>query len=151
MLMRAAAEDRDLAEVLRQFPDREIFGVRSRYEGISWAIGSALDGDWSYEDVQAAYVPVGRPENRNQAAEVGAFLLEDLLHWAMARKDPSRRALVIVDEFSKLSNRPDAAVDLVERVRASGVGVVLVGQTWASLGPDDAVRHRLAGTVGTVV
>lgn len=150
-LARSTAEDRGHADVVRQLPDRDVFGARSRYEGIEWAIGGALDGDWSYEDVRAAYVPVGRPENRNQAAEVGAFMLEDLLHWALARKDRSRRALVIVDEFSKLSARPDAAVDLVERVRARNVAVVLIGQTWASLGPDDTIRQRLSGTVGTVI
>lgn len=97
------------------------------------------------------YVPVGRPENRHQAAEVGAFILEDLLHWALARKSSGRQALVIVDEFSKLSDRPGAAVDLVERVRSFGVAVVLIAQAWASLGPDDTIRNRLAGTVGTVI
>jgi len=125
--------------------------VRARYDGIAWAVGTALDGGWSYEDTRAAYVPVGRPENRHQAAEVGAFLLEDILHWALARKRRDRPALVIVDEFSKLSDRPGAAVDLVERARSFNVGVVLIAQTWASLGPDDTIRNRLAGTVGTVI
>ena len=151
LLARSLQDDRRAADLLRQIPDRELFGVRARYDGIAWAVGESLDGGWSYEDTHAAYVPVGRPENRHQAAEVGAFLLEDLLHWALARKPRSRRAVVIVDEFSKLSHRPDAAVDLVERARASGVGMVLIGQTWASLGPDDTVRDRLAGTVGTVI
>lgn len=58
---------------------------------------------------------------------------------------------MIVDEFSKLSHRPAAAVDLVERARASNVGIVLIGQTWATTGPDDTIRNRLAGTVGTVI
>ena len=57
----------------------------------------------------------------------------------------------LVDEFSKLSDRPGAAVDLVERARSFNVGVVLIAQTWASLGPDDTIRDRLAGTVGTVI
>lgn len=92
-----------------------------------------------------------RPENRHQATEVGAFLLADALHWALSRKPRGRRAVITVDEFSKLSRRPHAAVDLVERARASGVGVVLIGQTWASIGPDDTIRNRLAGTVGTVI
>lgn len=83
-------------------------------------------------------------------AEVGAFLLEDILHWALARKDPHRQALIVVDEFSKLSDRPGAAVDL-ERARSFNVAVVLIAQTWASLGPDDTIRNRLAGTVGTVI
>ena len=26
-----------------------------------------------------------------------------------------------------------------------------IGQTWASLGPDETIRRRLAGTVGTVI
>ncbi len=150
-LRRAWRDDPAVAEQIRRLPDAELLGARYRYEGVAWAVGSALDGSWSYEDVPAAYVPVGRPEHRDQAAEIGAFLLEDLLHWAMARKDPRHDALVVIDEFSKLAGRPDAAVDLVERVRAFGVGVVLIGQTWASLGPTEAVRERLTGTVGTVI
>ncbi len=150
-LQRAWRDDPDAVEAIRQLPDKDVAGVRARYEGIAWAVGATLDGAWSYEDIRAAYVPVGRPENRHQAAEVGAFILEDLLHWALARKSSDRQALVIVDEFSKLSDRPGAAVDLVERVRSFGVAVVLVAQTWASLGPDDTIRNRLAGTVGTVV
>jgi conjugal transfer pilus assembly protein TraD len=151
LLTRSLRNDRRAADSLHRLPDKEVDGVRFRYDGIAWAVGGALDGTWSYEDTHAAYVPVGRPENRHQAAEVGAFLLEDLLHWALARKPRGRRAVVIVDEFSKLSDRPGAAVDLVERARASVVGVVLIGQTWASLGPDETTRNRLAGTVGTVI
>jgi len=72
--------------------------VRARYDGIAWAVGATLDGGWSYEDTRAAYVPVGRPENRHQGAEVGAFLLEDILHWVLARKQPDRQALIVVDD-----------------------------------------------------
>ena len=151
VLRRAWGHDPAEAEKIRRLPDAEFLGARYRYEGVAWAVGAALDGDWSYEDTRAAYVPVGRPEHRNQASEIGAFLLEDLLHWAMARKEPDRPALIVIDEFSKLAARPDAAVDLVERVRSFGVGVVLIGQTWASLGASDTVRERLAGTVGTVL
>ncbi|MDQ1566257.1 MAG: hypothetical protein QOF96_1137 [Actinomycetota bacterium] len=150
-LQRAARDDAEVREALRGLPDKDVAGVRARYDGIAWAVGTTLDGTWSYEDTRAAYVPVGRPENRHQAAEVGAFLLEDILHYALARKDPERQALIVVDEFSKLSDRPGAAVDLVERARSFNVAVVLIAQTWASLGPDDTIRDRLAGTVGTVI
>lgn len=50
-----------------------------------------------------------------------------------------------------VSDRPGAAVDLVERARSFNVAVVLIAQTWASLGSDDTIRNRLAGTVGTVI
>jgi hypothetical protein len=150
-LQRAARDDPEALEAIRALPDKDVAGVRARYDGIAWAVGTTLDGTWAYEDTRAAYVPVGRPENRHQAAEVGAFLLEDILHWALARKQPHRQALVVVDEFSKLSDRPGAAVDLVERARSFNVAVVLIAQAWASLGPDDTIRNRLAGTVGTVI
>ena len=150
-LQRAARDNPEALEAIRALPDKDVAGVRARYDGIAWAVGTTLDGTWSYEDTRAAYVPVGRPENRHQAAEVGAFLLEDILHWALARKVPGRQALIVVDEFSKLSDRPGAAVDLVERARSFNVAVVLIAQAWASLGPDDTIRNRLAGTVGTVV
>ena len=150
-LQRTGRDDPTAVEAIRSLPDKDVAGVRARYDGIAWAVGNTLDGTWSYEDTRAAYVPVGRPENRHQAAEVGAFLLEDILHWALARKRRDRPALAIVDEFSKLSDRPGAAVDLVERARSFNVAVVLIAQTWASLGPDDTIRNRLAGTVGTVI
>ena len=150
-LQRAARDDAEAIEAIRVLPDEDVAGVRARYAGIAWAVGTTLDGAWSYEDTRVAYVPVGRPENRHQAAEVGAFLLEDILHWALARKPPDRQAMIVVDEFSKLSDRPGAAVELVERARSFNVAVVLIAQTWASLGPDDTIRNRLAGTVGTVV
>jgi hypothetical protein len=150
-LQRAARDDAAALEAIRALPDKDVAGVRARYDGVAWAVGTTLDGTWSYEDTRAAYVPVGRPANRHQAAEVGAFLLEDILHWALARKRPDRQALIVVDEFSKLSDRPAAAVDLVERARSFNVAVVLIAQTWASLGPDDTIRNRLAGTVGTVI
>jgi hypothetical protein len=150
-LRRRWRDDPGEADTIRRLPAPELLGARYRYEGVAWAVGGALDGDWSYEDVAAAYVPVGRPEHRDQSAEIGAFLLEDLLHWAMARKPRDRDALVVIDEFSKLAARPDAAVDLVERVRSFRVGVVLIGQTWASLGGTETVRERLAGTVGTII
>jgi hypothetical protein len=150
-LQRSARDDAEALEAIRAVPDKDVAGVRARYDGVAWAVGATLDGTWSYEDTRAAYVPVGRPENRHQAAEVGAFLLEDILHWALARKQPDRQALVVVDEFSKLSDRPGAAVDLIERARSFNVAVVLIAQSWASLGPDDTIRNRLAGTVGTVI
>lgn len=96
-LQRAARDDTEALEAIRSLPDKDLAGVRARYDGIAWAVGTMLDGTWSYEDTRAAYVPVGRPENRHQAAEVGAFLLEDILHWALARKMPGRPALVILD------------------------------------------------------
>lgn len=86
MLARLARDDRRTVELIHDLADKEVKGVRFRYDGNAWAVGGFLDGSWSYEDTRAAYVPVGRPENRRQAAEVGAFLLEDVLHWALARK-----------------------------------------------------------------
>ncbi len=34
--------------------------------------------------------PPAGPRTRHQAPEVGAFLLEEILHWALARKQPHK-------------------------------------------------------------
>ncbi|MGH8976032.1 MAG: hypothetical protein ACRD0C_22830, partial [Acidimicrobiia bacterium] len=46
-LQRAARDDAEALEGLRALPDKDVAGVRARYDGIAWAVGSTLDGTWS--------------------------------------------------------------------------------------------------------
>lgn len=59
LLARLARDDRRTAELIHDLPDKEVKGVRFRYEGIAWAVGPFLDGSWSYED--ARRLRPGRP------------------------------------------------------------------------------------------
>ena len=50
-LRRRWRDDPGEADKIRQLPDADFLGARYRYEGVAWAVGAALDGGWSYEDV----------------------------------------------------------------------------------------------------
>ncbi len=114
---------------------------RVRCNGIT-----TLDGTRSCQDTRVACFPVGRPENRYQAAEVSAFHFPGRPPLAPRPQGPGPPGM---DELSKLSGRPGAAVDLVERPRSFNLGVA--ARTWASPDPDDTSGNRRAGTVGIVV
>jgi hypothetical protein len=47
LLVRSLRDDRRAADSLHRLPDKEVDGVRFRYDGIAWAVGGALDGTWS--------------------------------------------------------------------------------------------------------
>jgi hypothetical protein len=114
---------------------------RARCNGIT-----TLDGTRSCQDTRVACFPVGRPENRYQAAEVSAFHFPRRPPLGPRPQGPGPPGM---DELSKLSGRPGAAVDLVERPRSFNLGVA--ARTWASPDPGDTSGNRHAGTVGTVV
>jgi hypothetical protein len=52
---------------------------------------------------------------------------------------------VYLEEFSAVSDGARAAIDLAERLRDAGVGVVFVVQSYEGLGDE---HHRLAGPPG---
>jgi hypothetical protein len=79
-------------------------------------------------------------------------LLSDVGHFTMApdRKLPGAPSLLIVDEFSAIQGGRRAAIDLLERGRGAGTGVVLAGQSSAALGDEDE-RARLRAAASAVI
>lgn len=122
-----AAEIQELAE-------RDVAGVANRYRAFFGAIGRAsLDGTWAFDDAPAAYLLLEGLALKAEAARLGRFFLEEFAHYAAARKDPTRRVLLIVDEFSALESTADAA-HLFERLRSFAAAVIVSAQGYAGLG-----------------
>ena len=115
----------------------------------------------------ACYVLLEGLALKAEAARLGRFFLEDFAHYSGVRKEPARRVLLVVDEFSALESAADAA-HLFERLRSFGAAVVVSAQGYAGLGvaadrildaAQTLVLHRCAdperliaraGTVGRV-
>ena len=108
-------------------------GALARYRGFFSSLDGVLDGSWAFDDVDACYVELPGMARREDAIAFGRYLLEDFMHYIAERKDPVRDVLLVLDDFSAISTG-DEAVNLVERAREFGVGVVITTQSFAGLG-----------------
>ena len=118
----------------------ELAGVELRYRAFFDVLGGLLDGGWSWEDTDAAYLLLDGLALKEEAASLGRFLIEDFAHYASERKRPGKD-LLILDEYSALSAGGTHAANLVERLRSYGCAVILASQSYAGLGrPEDAER-----------
>jgi hypothetical protein len=102
------------------------------FEGFFDGIAGALDGAWAMEDADAIYIGLDGDAQKEQAALMASYLLEDCAHYAKYRKG-ARHALLVLDEFGVLDSAN--AVDLYERVREPGMSVVASAQSYEGLGP----------------
>jgi hypothetical protein len=102
------------------------------FEGFFDGIAGALDGAWAMEDADAIYIGLDGDAQKEQAAFMASYLLEDCAHYAKYRKG-ARHALLVLDEFGVLDSAN--AVDLYERVREPGMSVVASAQSYEGLGP----------------
>jgi hypothetical protein len=118
----------------------ELAGVQLRYRAFFDVLDGLLDGNWSWEDTEAAYLLLDGLALKEEAASLGRFLIEDFAHYASERKRPGKD-LLILDEYSALSAGGTDAANLVERLRSYGCAVILASQSYAGLGrPEDAER-----------
>jgi hypothetical protein len=102
------------------------------FEGFFDGIAGALDGSWAMEDADAIYIGLDGDAQKEQAALMASYLLEDCAHYAKYRKG-ARHALLVLDEFGVLDSAN--ATDLYERVREPGMSVCASAQSYESLGP----------------
>jgi len=156
----AARLDRDRLVELWADDDDKVAEVRALFQGgdptlrlraMLAALGRTLDGSWSFEDVDLAVIsaPAGQPKD---ASAVMRFLLNDYADYAASRKPAGREAALLFDEFSALESGQRAAINLVERVRSTGVAVLLCAQSFEGLGSDyEAARILNACSGGLTV
>jgi hypothetical protein len=124
-------------------------GTLSRYRSFSAAAGEHLCGQWAFEDTPASYLLLDGVALGDDTPRLARYLLEDFQHYAATRKEPGRKALLVVDEFSAL--RVPGAAALLERLRSFGVGVVIASQSVEGLHDDPGERARLLGAASTVI
>jgi hypothetical protein len=130
--------------------DQRLGDVSLRLSNLLAALGGSFDGGWSFEDVDCAVVTVPSLAAPSDADAAMRILLADYAHFAVARKHHSDRDLLVFDEFSALEGGRRAAINLVERVRGSGSGVILAGQSRRSLGTEEEASRILHACSGGV-
>ncbi len=147
--LRALARAHGRTGAIRTLSAQQISQVRLRYEAFFAQVHGLLDGDWAWEDTNAAYVMLDSLALGDQTRALARFLLEDFAAYFSRRKAAEQLCVMIVDEFSALASRGGMAQRL-EQARGFQTGFVLVPQTVAGLGGEGEAA-RLLGSVGTIV
>jgi hypothetical protein len=89
---------------------------------------------------------------REDASAAFRLLLEDLGHYGVARKDRDDQGMTVyLEEFSAVSDGARAAIDLAERLRDAGVGVVFVVQSYEGLGDEHQAARLLGSSAALIV
>lgn len=130
-------------------PRDKIGQVRLRYEAFFGQMGRALDGDWSWEDADAAYFLLDSMALGEDTAGAACLLFADFAHYFTKRKQRERRCLTFADEFSAVAGASDVAMK-VEQARSFNAGLVLIPQTLSGMGPLTQ-RDRILGSVETLI
>jgi hypothetical protein len=148
----------DLEYLTRAYPGRrgidalsatQVREIRGRYEAFFANLGTALDGEWGWDDSDAGYFLLDPLALREDAAGATSLLFTDFGHYISKRKDPERPCVLFIDEFSSIARRNDIAF-VTEQARSFNVGLVLIPQSLSGLG-DEEQRDRIIDSVETVI
>ena len=117
-----------------------IDGLQLVFAGFFRGVAGGLDGTWAFDDCEACYIGIDSVANKEEAALMGRYLVEDAADYATTRKPPDEEVLLIIDEFGGL--RSTNATDLYEKIRESGMSVYASSQSYQTLGPE---RDKVLG------
>jgi len=130
---------------------QEALGTYGHYRAFFAKLHGKLDGTWSYDDCDAAYVlldGLAMPEIVNG---IGRYLLADFVNYA-TRKSWNRRTLFVFDEVGALSV---PVFNVFERVRFRNVSVMVSSQDPSGLahkpGAWDEVKRVLGNAAIKIV
>ncbi len=130
-------------------PRDKVGQVRLRYQAFFGQLGLALDGDWSFEDADAAYFLLDSVALGEDTAGAARVLFADYAHYFSQRKERERFCLLFADEFSAIAEASDVAMK-VEQARGFNAAMVLVPQTPSGMG-SRTQRDRILGSVETLI
>ncbi|MEV6221935.1 AAA family ATPase [Nocardia fluminea] len=115
--------------------------ARAEFANLYRSLGTAFDGDKELTDFDLIYIVlegVKTPDRaRSQFGALGTMFEQ------LADKQHGRTSLLVVDEFSAVSDGKTRAVKWVERLRKAGIGSWWIAQSWQGLGHDDDNRTAL--------
>lgn len=137
------------SSALAALSKEQVRQVRLRYQAFFGQTRGALDGNWAWEDTDAAYLLLDTLTLREETDGLARFLFEDFAHYFTNRKPYERFCVLIVDEFSALASSTSMA-GRVEQARGFHTSLILAPQVVAGMG-DEQQAERILGSVETVV
>jgi hypothetical protein len=141
----------NLVDSLTKGKQNHLHDIHIRVGNLVAALGGYLDGEASWEDADLTVVTVPSMVASKDADSVLRVLLSDYGHFTMAADRKGRRpSTLIVDEFSAIAGGRRSAIDLLERGRGAGAGVILAAQSAVALGNEEE-RARLLAAASAIL
>jgi hypothetical protein len=129
--------------------EKRLADVALRMANLAAALGPAFDGAWSFEDCDVALLTVPTLVKPKDADAAMRILLSDYGQYITTRRE-RRPSTLLFDEFGALQGGRPLAINLVERSRSAGAGIILSAQSAAGLGPPTD-RERLMASANAVI
>jgi hypothetical protein len=129
--------------------EESVAQVRMRYEAFFGQLGTALDGDWAWEDAEAAYFLLDSVGTSEDAASTAAYAFADFGHYFKDRKPREQKCVLAVDEFSAIARTSDVAMRL-EQARGYNAFLLLAPQTVSGMGSFEQ-QSRILGSVDMLI
>jgi hypothetical protein len=122
-----------------------------RASNLAAGLGPAWDGDWWLDDVDVAIFTLPTLDNlKDSDAAMRVLTAAYAQHISSRRREARRPSMLLFDEFGSLAGGRALAINIVERARSSGAGVLLSAQSAAGLGSEPE-RERLPAASSAVV
>jgi hypothetical protein len=133
VLLGLYAGNSEVEAYLTYYSKRDPLGVYNRYAALLAKLGGKLDGEWSFDSVDAAYISLDGLALSGIVSGLGRYYVEDFANYAGQRKPLERRVLFIFDELGAIDAN---LANMFERVRSRGVSVYVSGQS------DHSIAYR---------
>jgi hypothetical protein len=116
------------------------------------SLGPAWDGDWGLEDVDVAIFTLPSLDNvKDSDAAMRVLVAAYGQHSTSCRREARRPSMLLFDEFGSLAGDRTLAINIVERARSSGAGVLLSAQSAAGLGAESEREWLIAASAAAVL
>lgn len=115
---------------LEYLAKKDPLGTYNRYAALLSKLDGKLDGQWSYDTVDAAYISLDGLALSGTVSGLARYFVEDFAHYAGQRKPKERRVLFIFDDLGAVDAN---LTNMFERVRSRGVSVYVSGQSDRSI------------------
>lgn len=132
--------------VRREVVDRVAWRLRGLFEELD----GRLDGDWSWEDADAAYVRADTAKDYPGSPNLTRFFLEDWTHYLRHRRSPGQGRLMLVSGLTEQLMSGEELQHVLGQAGMFEAGVVLSWDAPADIGPERQ-RKILLGALWTVI
>ena len=150
VLLGLYAGNSELEAYLTYYSKRDPLGVYNRYAALLAKLGGKLDGEWSFDSVDAAYISLDGLALSGIVSGLGRYFVEDFANYAGQRKPLERRVLFLFDDLGAIDAN---LANMFERVRSRGVSVYVSGQSDHSIAYRGMIQNaeRILSAATTII